>query len=127
MQRSTGSLHETPFSSKCVGQEDQEQTTADHLDDAVDTSGKQAIGIACDSEIVEDGWCVVVDGVGTGHLLADHDDDCEDCTSAIARDGPEFSHDAPEACATVYTCKLFFQLALHFEPDEHSISMELFH
>lgn len=50
---------------------------------------------------------IVVDSVGAGHLLTDHESDGEQGSLAITRYCPHFLDDGPEAFATVHTTQLF--------------------
>ena len=57
---------------------------------------------------------IVVDSVGAGHLLTDHESDGEQGSLAITRYCPHFFDDGPETFATVDTTQLLFQLTSHF-------------
>lgn len=80
-----------------VGDEDEEDGAADHLDDAVDAGGEEVGGVAGDAEVLEDLRGVVVDGVGAGHLLADHEEDADERALAVAGDRPHLLHEVPGA------------------------------
>lgn len=56
---------------------------------------------------------VVVDGVGAGHLLTDHEPDGEQGSLAVTRYCPHFLDDGPETFATIDAAQLFFQLTPH--------------
>lgn len=56
---------------------------------------------------------IVVDSVGAGHLLTDHESDREQGSLAVTGYCPHFLDDGPEAFATVDAAQLFFQLTSH--------------
>ena len=62
--------HEGLPSADCVRQEQEEGSAAGDLADAVHASGEERVRVAADAERGKDGGSVVVDGIGTGHLLA---------------------------------------------------------
>ena len=72
---------------KGVSSEDQEGETGNHLDDTVDTGGEELDIVTLKTERSKDLGSVVVDGVGSGHLLADHESDRDKCALAVTRDG----------------------------------------
>ena len=52
--------NEAPFASKCVGKESDEDGTACHLDNAINSRCKQTLCIACHTEVFEDCGCIVL-------------------------------------------------------------------
>lgn len=94
-----GGPQEGAAAAEGVGDENEEDGAADDLDDAVDAGGEEAGRVAGDAQVLEDLGCVVVDGVGAGHLLADHEEDADEGALAVARDRPHLSHEVPGARA----------------------------
>lgn len=70
-----------------VDSKNQETETGDHLDDTVDTGGEELNLVTLKTERLEDLGCVIVDGVGSSHLLADHKADGDESALAITRNG----------------------------------------
>lgn len=83
-----GAHEQRPPAAERIRQEQQEGNAAADLDDAVDASAKETGRGAGDAEVLEDGRGVRVDGVGTRHLLADHEPDANEGAVAVAFDGP---------------------------------------
>lgn len=84
----------TAATTKGIGSKSKEQSTADDLDDTVDTSGEQGHLSTGHTETLEDLGSVVVDGVDSSHLLADHEKDRDYGTLSVAGDG---DHLPPES------------------------------
>ena len=84
---SDGSPEERATTTKRISSEDQEAEAADHLDNTVDASGEELDVVTDKTESLEDLGRVVVDGVGTGHLLADHEANGDESTLAVTGDG----------------------------------------
>lgn len=108
-----GSPQQGLATTKGIGCSDQENEAGQHLDEAVDTSSEKTSASADDTQVSEDGWCVVVDGVGTGHLLANHEHDRDDGTLAVGWDGPHLSLQIHEG-GTGNQLSLVLKLLGHF-------------
>lgn len=82
-----GSPEKRTTTTEGVSSKDQEAEAADHLDDTVDSSGKELVLVTDETESPEDLRSVVVDSVGTGHLLANHQADGDESALSVSGDG----------------------------------------
>lgn len=95
-----GRDEERPTTTERVGHEEQEDAARHDLDNAVDASAEQGVRGSLDAEIREDGRRVDVDGIGSGQLLEDHEQNAQHCAVAVALDQPHLLLQSPEGCVT---------------------------
>lgn len=129
-----------------VGGEEEEGGAGDHFDDAVDAGGEEAGFGGVEAKVLEDLGSVVwlgvslvlkrgeskkgrltVDGIGTGHLLADHQADRDESTLAVARNEPHFPlevHEGSTADQSPLVLELFPNLT-EFMADVVVVSWQL--
>ena len=95
-----GSPEQRAATTEGVGSEDEESGAGDHLYDTVDTGCEELGRVSGDAQVVEDQGSVVVDGVCSRHLLADHETDGDERALAISRDCKHFAQKILQCCAT---------------------------
>ena len=100
-------------STKCIGQEQKENRTADTFDDTVDTGGEQASVVTLNTDVLKNQGGIVVDSIRASHLLTYHQDYHQYGSAAITGDQPHLPHQIFEASAT-HHCSFIFQLDHHF-------------
>lgn len=99
-------------SSERVGGEKEESCTSNHFDDTINSSGKQSSLWAFDAQVCEDGGCIVVDGVCSGHLLADHKSNRNEGSLSVGRNRPHLALEIHEA-SSANKSSLVFKLLAH--------------
>lgn len=99
--------------SERVSSKKKESCASDNLANTVDTSSEETGLGTSNSKTLEDLWCIVIDSVGTGHLLANHESDGDESSLSVSWDGPHLALEIHEAGPTDQT-SLHLKLFGHF-------------